>query len=196
MKDMENSVNPKRILYEEKLRTDLDFLNMPKIRQADAIEVHRETIDRWAAEVDWDDVRKHVAELYRRQFPEVAAALLKRIRKTGDPKAVELWWARFEEWQQKLALSVEVKQSPLDGMTAQQQGAHFLKHIFWNDMYDSPQSGNVAWHMELLQPKHIEAMESAISLFKQRQAEEAALPTPVIDVQALPEPSQNVESLS
>lgn len=116
--------NPKFYEYESRLLTDLDFLESSKAAQAEALGVDRETTRRWADDIDWARVAESARRLYAREFPAVASALLKRIRKNGDPRAVELFWQRMDRWSPKSSLEVSkggpegIESIPTDDLVA------------------------------------------------------------------------------
>lgn len=102
-----------RAEYESRLQRDLEFLESPFIRQAEEIGVSRETLSKWREEIGAEKIVEWAVKLYRREFPAVASALLKRIKKTGDPNACELWMARFEGWLKKSEVHHTVQTEPI-----------------------------------------------------------------------------------
>ncbi len=92
--------------YFWRLEHDLEFLESPMTRQAEMLNLDRQTIARWRDELGEERMAELATKNFARQFPVVAGALLKRIKKTGDPAAIELWLARFTGWIKRNALEV------------------------------------------------------------------------------------------
>jgi len=105
---------------------DEAFFRMTQGQQAREMGVSMETIKKWRATTDWKERTGKYREKYWYFGPQVDMAVIRRAL-TGDMRAAELYYARFEGWVAKSG--VELTVGKLDGKTNAELMAEYLREM-------------------------------------------------------------------